>query len=193
MKKIKDFIEKKELLILMVLILASTILISLIAIYNDIQNQILKDEIKQLKSIKKIEYKKTDFNIDSVYFELKKYKVKHIDIAIAQFLYETGFGSGECSDMLCLGNNLFAMKKSSIRPNVCDGEFCPKGGGYYAYYSNWKQSVLDYALYQSHYINKNTTRKSWLVFLEKKYSKTKGYSKTLLKIIKTRKLETYKN
>ena len=102
---------------------------------------------------------KDTFSIKMLVDELKKYNVKYIDIAVAQFIYETGYLKGSCSDILCLGNNLFAMKKSYIRPNVADGEFTPSGGGKYAYYSNWRKSVLDYALYQSHYINKNTTRK----------------------------------
>ena len=151
--------------------------------YNQLKDKI-KNELREEQKVNK------QFSIDSLVTELKKYNVRFIDIALSIVYCETGYGQGYCNDLLCNANNLFAMKPSYVRPNVSDGIY-RIGSSKYVYYSSWRRSVLDFALYQSHWINKNTSRSSWLSFLEKKYSKTVGYSRLLEKIIKTRGLLKY--
>lgn len=129
------------------------------------------------------------FSVYLLACELKKYKVKYPEVAIAQFYKETGFGKDTCSELLYKANNLFGLKNSILRPNASSGLY-RIGKQKYAYYHNWRQSVLDYAFYQAHFIRITTTREDWINFINKKYSTDKNYS--IEKVIDTYGLNIYR-
>lgn len=88
--------------------------------------------------------------VEDIYFsdkELKHYlrqvNIKFPEIVYAQILLETGNFQ---SDVFKKYNNLFGMKVSFIRPTTA--LYYENG---YAVYRNWRESVLDYALYQAYY------------------------------------------
>jgi flagellum-specific peptidoglycan hydrolase FlgJ len=58
----------------------------------------------------------------------------------------------------------------------------------HAFYDNWKQSVMDYALFQNAYMNKLRKEKTYLKYLEKNYAEAENYDKKLLQIIEKEKL-----
>ena len=121
------------------------------------------------------------FTVSKLKKQLEDLNVKFIDIAIAQFYKETGYRKDTCSELLDKANNLFGLKNAIVRPTSSSGIY-RIGKQKYAYYCTWRQSALDYALYQSHYINKNTTRKDWIRFINNNYSTDKNYNIQKVKI-----------
>jgi hypothetical protein len=88
--------------------------------------------------------------------------IKFPDIVFAQARYESGnFGSR----IFLENHNLFGMKVANVRATTALGE---QYG--HAYYSNWKQSVLDYALYQNAYTRKLKTREEYMTYLKNYYA-----------------------
>jgi flagellum-specific peptidoglycan hydrolase FlgJ len=59
----------------------------------------------------------------------------------------------------------------------------------HAYYDDWKESVVDYALYQAAYLNKLRTEKKYLNYLDKNYAEAKNYDKALIQIIERENLK----
>lgn len=103
--------------------------------------------------------------------------IKYPEVALAQFKLETNSGK---SNIFLQGNNLFGMKLASSRPTTALGSF-DRG---HAYYSHWRQSVIDYAIWQSLVENPEniSTESNWIEYISKFYSKDNSYKEKLLKI-----------
>lgn len=95
--------------------------------------------------------------------ELVKLKVKHKSIVLAQARYESGHYS---SRIYKLNRNLFGMKLAKTRPTTA---LCESRG--HAKYNSWKQSVLDYALWQTSFTRK-LSRRDYLKYLKKNYAES---------------------
>ena len=105
---------------------------------------------------------------------LVKTKVKFTEIVYVQILLETG----NLKSKLCIKhNNLFGMRMPKKRRTTAIG--VTKSG--YSKYTNWKQSVDDYVLFQQKVFKNNDWSKAkYLTFLNHRYSQTKGCAKRLL-------------
>lgn len=80
---------------------------------------------------------------DSVYSYIIEIGIKHPSICMKQCLYESGhLKSKRCKE----DHNLFGMKHPRQRETTSLG--VRRG---HAYYSNWKESVNDYLLWQNKY------------------------------------------
>lgn len=89
---------------------------------------------------------------------LKEINMKFPNIVYAQAVLESGhFKSDLCRD----NNNIFGMKVSYNRPTTAVYQ---KNG--YCVYKTWKESVLDYALYQSYYFSKIVEEEDYLLSLQ---------------------------
>ena len=78
--------------------------------------------------------------LDSIYDEIINLEIEHPDIVFSQALLESDYAS---SDLFISNNNLFGMKASGSRATTSDS--IVNG---YKWYSNWRESVVDYALLQ---------------------------------------------
>ena len=111
--------------------------------------------------------------------ELKDYlvelNVKFPDIVYAQARLET---NGFKSKIFLENHNMFGMKKSTRRASTNKGE---QFG--HAYYDNWRESVLDYALWQCKYLSQINSRAEYLEYLKANYAEDPNYYNKLLKII----------
>ena len=113
-------------------------------------------------------------------FEVLEYindlNIKFPEIVYAQAILETGnFTSNICIE----NNNLFGMQQATIRPTTSVGS-----KNNHANYTSWKESVMDYALYQCYYLSDIKTEQDYLEYLDKNYSEIGDkYSVRLLKII----------
>lgn len=111
--------------------------------------------------------------------ELKDYlvelNVKFPDIVYAQARLET---NGFKSRIFRENNNLFGMKQSTRRSSTNKGE---QFG--HAYYDNWRESVLDYALWQCRYLSTVDTRSEYLHYLKTTYAEDPNYYNKLIKIL----------
>lgn len=101
------------------------------------------------------------------------FKFPHI--VKAQAILETG---NFTSRMFKENNNLFGMKRSTLRPTTHRGE---KNG--HAYYDTFRDSVIDYALYQARYLSSIKTDEEYLFFLSRSYAEDPEYVNKLLKIM----------
>lgn len=120
------------------------------------------------------------FSQEALVKELKKLNVRFPEIILAQSILETGHYSSRIFEE---NNNLFGMKQARARSTTALGTQLG-----HAYYDNWKESVMDYALFQNAYMNKIRKEKQYLHYLNKNYAEAKNYDKTLLEIIEREKL-----
>ncbi len=107
---------------------------------------------------------------------LEDLNVLHPEIVIAQSKIETG---NYTSNIFIENNNLFGMKEAVVRAHTA------KGTQYgHAYYKNWRESVYDYALYQSSYLFGLKTRGQYLSYISKSYAQDPTYTNKIKKILK---------
>ena len=137
-------------------------------------------KVDRKTKIIKVTIDKTVNSTDSFTLEyFKNYvsslNLKHPDIVIAQAIHETGYFT---SNIFKENNNLFGMKKAYQRPTTCID--VNRG---HAVYSNWKNSVIDYALWQSKYGN-YSNKNDYFKYLNTCYAEDKNYIKNLKLIIK---------
>ena len=81
--------------------------------------------------------------------------------------------------------NLFGMTQAIQRISLSKGT-----SNNYAYYSNWKESVYDYALYSATYLSKLTTEEQYYSYLAQYYASDKDYIKKLKSIIEQEDLKS---
>ena len=95
--------------------------------------------------------------------------------------YETGHWN---SKIFKENHNLFGMKEARVRLNLAEGT---QHG--HAYYNNWEESVMDYALWYSTYAYKCKTEKQLYKLLDKQYAEADAYVSSLQHIIKINNLK----
>jgi uncharacterized FlgJ-related protein len=122
-----------------------------------------------------VETEADTFSKEALVKELKRLNVRFPEIILAQSILETGHFS---SRIFVENNNLFGMKEARARSTTAVGTQLG-----HAYYDHWKQSVMDYALFQNAYMNKLRKEKSYLKYLDKNYAEAENYDKNLLQII----------
>ena len=121
------------------------------------------------------------FSQDALVEELKRLNVRFPHIVLAQAILETGYYESRIYNE---NNNLFGMKQARARPTTALGTQLG-----HAYYNDWKESVVDYALYQAAYLNKLRTEKKYLSYLDRNYAEAKNYDKALVQIIERENLK----
>lgn len=98
------------------------------------------------------------FSKKKFYEYLREVNVKFPEIVFAQAMKESGFKSSLFKN----NNNPFGMKEAGRRPNMQSGT---QNG--YGYYDTWKNSIVDYALYQSCIgVNKIKSEDEYLIYLK---------------------------
>lgn len=123
---------------------------------------------------------------DSVLNYMFELRIDHAEIVLAQMLIET---SHFTSDVFKENKNMCGMKLPKQRPTTAIG--VNRG---HAVYKNWKESVIDIAIWQSIY-GRRLTRDEYLKMLEKNgYAEDGSYIKTINNKIKSesRKLNSNK-
>jgi hypothetical protein len=100
---------------------------------------------------------------------MKKLKIKYPETVLSQAILETG---NFTSDIFKENHNLFGMKVAGSRPTSAIGT--NRG---HAQYKNWKESVIDYALFQSFTIAKlpSNNKQEYRTYIQKFYSTTADY------------------
>lgn len=101
--------------------------------------------------------------------------IQYPEIVWAQAVWETGHFR---SKLYLYNNNLFGMRVARSRKHTAIG----KRFGY-ARYVSWQESVLDYKYFQQIFIGKIKSKKDYFRYLDKYYSGSKRYSKSIKKIL----------
>ena len=116
------------------------------------------------------------FSEDKLIEEIKKYNFRFPHIVYAQAIHETYKFK---SNIFMENHNLFGMKQAIVRMNVAKGT---QFG--HAYYNNWKESVLDQALWYSTYADKCYTEDQLYQLLDQVYAEDTSYIPKVKGIIK---------
>lgn len=110
-----------------------------------------------------------EFSEEALVALMKELKIKYPEVALSQARLETG---NFTSAIFKENHNLFGMKMAELRPTSAIGI---KRG--HASYTNWKESVVDYALFQSFIISrlKTVSKAAYRQHIQKHYSETSDY------------------
>lgn len=103
-----------------------------------------------------------EFSEENLVNMLVSLNVKYPDVVLAQAQIETG---NYTSHIFLDNNNLFGMKAARSRIHTHEGT---QHG--HAYYTNWQQSVMDYAMYQATYLSKIETKDQYIDYLNRSYA-----------------------
>lgn len=122
------------------------------------------NDLKHLDSIEVLSLK------DSVLNFIYDMRLEHPYIVYAQCIVETG---NFTSIIMKENNNLFGMKLPERRATLALG--VKKG---HAYYRDWKESIIDYSLYQMAYM-RGLTEEEYFERLSKSYAMDEYYIKKL--------------
>ena len=98
---------------------------------------------------------------------LKELNVRFPEIVYAQAVLETGNFQ---SEVFKANKNLFGMKEASIRATTNHGTNLN-----HAVYNHWRESVLDYALYQCSYLSDLKSKSEYYNYLSQYYAEDKTY------------------
>lgn len=111
---------------------------------------------------------------DSIANFLIELKVKYPHIVLSQSIIESG---NYTSKVFLENNNPFGMKLSWNRSTTALGI---KNG--YAYYSNLRDAIIDYAFMQFSYYRSAKTEEDYYLLLQKSYAEDKEYINKVRKI-----------
>lgn len=119
---------------------------------------------------------KNEFTPEKLKAYILELNLKFPHIIYAQARLESGNFN---SPVFRSNHNLFGMKVATKRPTINKGEELG-----HAYYNNWRESVVDYAMYSAAYLNDIKTEAEYLQYLkEAKYSTNPNYIIQLTEII----------
>lgn len=113
--------------------------------------------------------------------KIKELNFKFPYIVLAQSLVETGEYK---SDIFKENHNLFGMKEARVRLNLAKGT-----NRNHAFYDEWEDSVLDYALYAASYLGDLKTEEKYFQYLGQHYAEDPNYVSKLKKLIEKRNLK----
>lgn len=125
--------------------------------------------------------KQNVFSDEKLVDEIKHLNFKFPHIVYAQSILETGRFK---KPIFLENNNLFGMKEAVIRANTSLGT---ENG--HAVYKNWRESVIDYALYYATYLSRIDNEDDYITYLSQKYAEDPDYSKKIREIINTENLK----
>lgn len=111
--------------------------------------------------------------LDSIYDEILELEIQHPDIVFSQALLESNYAS---SDLFVSNNNLFGMKATGSRATTSDS--IVNG---YKWYSNWRESLIDYALLQMAFY-RGLTEEEYYQRLSDNYAQDSKYVQKLKSI-----------
>jgi hypothetical protein len=106
---------------------------------------------------------------------LKDLNVRFPHIVMAQAMIESGHFQ---SNIFRTNHNLFGMKQARMRCTTAKGTNLA-----HAYYDNWKESVYDYAFFQSRYLHDLKTEAQYLEYLDRNYAEANNYDAAIKRVI----------
>ena len=117
-----------------------------------------------------------EFTKQNLAFFMKKIRIKFPETVYAQAKLESGNFK---SFLFKTHNNLFGMKYAKSRITLGN-----KTNGEYAHYAKWDESVIDYAIHQTYFLQKHkiTNKAQFYSYLSKYYAEDSLYIYKLQKI-----------
>lgn len=157
----KNWIKENIIWIITCILIVITIFFFEKSKNKDLNNS---NDLKHLDSIEVINFK------DSVLNFIYDMRLEHPYIVYAQCIVETG---NFTSTIMKENNNLFGMKLPERRATLALGV---KRG--HAYYRTWKESIIDYSLYQMAYM-RGLSEEEYFEKLKQSYASDEYYIKKI--------------
>jgi len=145
-----------------------------IGLRNSIQNLTSEERITLINE-------KDSFSRDKMATMLSDLNVKYPWIPMAQSIIETGQWK---SEVFLENNNLFGMREARSRITTSTGTNLN-----HAQYNSWRESVYDYAFYQSRYLGGVKSESEYYQYLAASYAEDPGYVKKVQQIVQGRDLK----
>ena len=165
--------------------IVSFIVLSLISLTSIFIGKVIEKDrlIKGLTEPEKISmvHQADPFNKEAFVKMLKDINIKFPHIIMAQSIVETGKWE---SRIFLENNNLFGMKETNLRVSTAKGTRLN-----HAWYNHWRESVYDYAFYQSKYTNSINTESEYYEYLNGNYAESKNYVNLLKQTVKKENLK----
>lgn len=143
-------------------------------------NAFVKTEIVVEEKIKHVQVCNEPFSEEALIEAIKQMKFKHPHIVLAQAKLETGHFQ---SRVFLENNNLFGMKIAWRRPTTAIGTHRE-----HAVYSNWRESLIDYALYSAYYVQ-DKDEEEFYEHLNDNYAQDPIYNVKLKNVVEREDLE----
>ena len=136
-----------------------------------------KDSVKGLTEYETVLLLKQsdEFSKDKFVKMLKDLNVKFPHIVMAQSMIETGHFK---SSIFLENHNLFGMKEAKQRITTAGGT-----ARNHAFYNHWRESVYDYAFYQSSYLKKVRSEAEYFQYLGASYAEAPNYVQSVRDMI----------
>ena len=115
------------------------------------------------------------FNTANMLKIMDEIGIEYPDIVMAQAKIETAHFT---SKIFRENNNLFGMKLPEKRSTTATGEQYN-----HATYTSWRQSVIDYKIWQDRVLTKVHSRRAYLRYLSKYYATDKQYVNLIKRMI----------
>lgn len=152
---------------------------------NNATDEAFETELEEMPYEEKViiinEIEKEAFSQEALVEELKRLNIRFPHIVLAQSMLETGHFE---SNVFRANNNLFGMKQARQRCTTARGTNLN-----HAYYDNWKESVMDYALFQSAYLRDLKTEAQYFSYLDRNYAEAQNYDNAVKNMIERYDLE----
>jgi uncharacterized FlgJ-related protein len=126
------------------------------------------------------ETRKDTFSFDNLVKMINDLNIRFPHIVMAQAIIESGHFQ---SNVFRTNHNLFGMKQARARCTTARGTELN-----HAFYDSWKESVYDYAFFQSRYLNDLRTEEAYLDYLDRNYAEAPNYDKAILRVIEDQNL-----
>lgn len=171
---LKTIFDRKTILLYMLTIVGLLFIVSLVSFIEEPKVVY----ITQKEKVYMVEYrdKPDKFTEEKLVQYLKDLNVKYPEVVYAQAVMESG---GFKSDLFKSQNNIFGMKRAKQRATLA-----LEKKTLYACFKNWRESVIDYVLYQSKFIHKIDSRQEYISHLAKNYATSGHYDEHLMQVIK---------
>lgn len=173
-KKIKASSYFKIGTIFLIMFVSSSFIAYKVGLSTSIQHLTTEERITLINE-------KDSFSKEKMATMLKDLNVKFPWIPMAQSMIETGQWK---SKVFLENNNLFGMREAKSRITTSIGTNLN-----HAEYNSWRESVYDYAFYQSRYLGSIKTESEYYQYLAASYAEDPGYVEKIKQIVKQRNLK----
>jgi uncharacterized FlgJ-related protein len=147
--------------------------------FTIVPKAVIADLSKEDKLIVIREY--NEFSESQLIKKISQLNFRYPYIILAQSYQETGHYK---SGIFLSNHNLFGMKQAQLRSTLALGT--NKG---HAYYENWQDSVVDYALFYSTYLSDIKTEGEYFEYLRQNYAEDPTYVQRLRLLIQKNNLK----
>lgn len=152
--------------LLLFLIVLVTIFIGIVTWKDKPKTVVLPKDVPVYIQIVKVD----SFSVQKLKTYLKTLNVKYPHIVFAQAKLESG---NFTSDLFKKHLNMFGMRAAKQRPKTYT--YVTKHN--YAGYKTWKQSVMDYALFQASYMKHVKTEEEYYSYINQYYAEASYYGR----------------